>query len=130
MNPNKKAQIRLNETIAVLFIFFVLILFGIIFYYQYQKIAIKEKQEELLASRAMETTLKTLFMPELVCTKGEAQAEDNCLDVIKLHAADETFRKHLGDYYFELFSNVNILRDRRFYKKDKNGYYYIPEAIK
>ncbi len=108
MNPNKKAQIRLNETIAVLFIFFVLILFGIIFFYQYQKIAIKEKQEEMLATRAMETTLKTLFMPELICTKGEAQAEDSCLDVVKLNHADETFQKHLEDYYFELFSFAKI----------------------
>ena len=122
MNPNKKAQIRLNETIAVLFIFFVLILFGIIFYYQYQKIAIKEKQEELLASRAMETTLKTLFMPELVCTKGEAQGEDNCLDVIKLNAADETFQKHLGDYYFELFSFANITV-QELYPHPENIYY-------
>lgn len=122
MNPDKKAQIRLNETIAVLFIFFVLILFGIIFFYQYQKIAIQEKQEEMLASRAMETTLKTLFMPELICTKGEAQAEDSCLDVIKLNHAPETFQKHLGDYYFELFSFANITV-QELYPNPENVYY-------
>jgi hypothetical protein len=30
---------------------------------------------------------------------------------------------------FELFSNKPIIRTRRFYKRDKKGYYYIPEVI-
>ena len=30
----------------------------------------------------------------------------------------------------ELLSNITIPRTRRFYKKDKEGYYYIPEVIK
>jgi hypothetical protein len=106
----KKAQIRLTETIAVLFIFFVLILFGILFYYQYQKIAIKEKQEEILASRAMETTLKVLHLPELICSKGQAEPEDNCFDVLKLNSAGEVFmdKGDSFDYYFDLFSYSKI----------------------
>jgi len=31
---------------------------------------------------------------------------------------------------FELFSGEVILRKKRFYKKDKQGYYYIPEVLK
>ena len=31
---------------------------------------------------------------------------------------------------FELLSNITIPRTRRFYKKDKEGHYYIPEVIK
>jgi len=30
---------------------------------------------------------------------------------------------------FELLSNKLIPRKRRFYKKDKEGYYYIPEIL-
>ena len=30
---------------------------------------------------------------------------------------------------FEMFSNKDISRKRKFYKRDKNGYYYIPECI-
>ena len=30
---------------------------------------------------------------------------------------------------FELLSNITIPRTKRFYKKDKEGYYYIPEVI-
>ncbi|MBT6773919.1 hypothetical protein HOA91_00970 [Candidatus Woesearchaeota archaeon] len=98
----------MNETIAIVFIFFVLILFGIMFFYQYQKVAIKEKNEELLGNRAMDTTLKTLFLPELICTKGEAEPEDNCFDLMKLRYAEKTFTAHLTDYYYEIFSYAKI----------------------
>jgi hypothetical protein len=104
----KKAQIKMTETIAVLFIFFVLILFGIIFYYQYQKVSLVEKQQELVAARAMDTTLKVLFLPELICTKGEAEPEDNCFDMMKLRNVNKTFKEYLTRYYFNLFSYSRI----------------------
>ncbi len=105
---NKAGQIKMTETIAVLFIFFVLITFGIIFYYQYQKVAFKEKQAELFASRAIDTTSLTLFMPELRCTKGEAEPEANCFDLMKLRYVNHTLNQHLADYYFEMFSYAKI----------------------
>jgi hypothetical protein len=104
----KRAQVRMAETIGVLFIFFVLLLFGIIFYYQYQKVAIKERQEEILATRAMDTTLKTLFAPELFCSKGDAEPEANCFDLHKLEHANETFFLHTTDYYYDVFSFSKI----------------------
>ncbi len=104
----KKGQIHLSETIAVLFIFFVLILFGLIFYSKYQQVAIKEKGEELLASRAMDTTLRVLFLPELLCSRGDAEPEDNCIDVLKLRPANETLFNHAEDYYFDLLSYATI----------------------
>ena len=30
----------------------------------------------------------------------------------------------------EIFSGIFIFRKKRFYKRDKQGYYYIPEVIK
>ena len=30
---------------------------------------------------------------------------------------------------YELFSNITIPRTRNFYKRDEQGYYYIPEVI-
>jgi len=35
--------------------------------------------------------------------------------------------RSLGSYY-ELFSGKHIPRKRNFYKRDKQGYYYIPEV--
>lgn len=104
----KKAQIHLTETIAVLFIFFVLILFGIIFYARYQKIALEERQEEALAKRAIDITTRALFLPELICSEGEAEPEDHCFDLMKLRVAKEVFKKYLDKYYFDLFSYATI----------------------
>ena len=104
----------MTETIAVLFIFFILILFGIIFYYQYQKVSFKEKQAELFATRAMDTTLNTLFLPELMCSKGDAEPEANCFDLMKLRHANQTLQTHLVDYYFEMFSYAKITVTRTY----------------
>ena len=35
----------------------------------------------------------------------------------------------INNFVFELFSGKYIPRKKRFYKKDKEGYYYIPELI-
>ncbi len=108
INMTRKGQMQITETIAILFIFFILLLFGIIFYFRYQQSAFQQKQEELLGARAMEATLKALFMPELICSRGEAEPEDNCFDVLKLYPAKVTLQHHLDDYYFEIFSYATI----------------------
>ena len=38
-------------------------------------------------------------------------------------------RNHLG-HTWELLSNEVIRRKRNFYKRDKQGFYYIPELVK
>lgn len=110
MIRTRKAQVRMTETIAVLFIFFVLLLFGMIFYYRYQSTAIQEQKEELLAERAMSTTLRVLFLPELMCTQFTAEPIDNCIDGLKLRQLenDGVIQSHVEDYYFELFSYATV----------------------
>lgn len=103
----KKGQMKMTETIAVIFIFFILVMFGILFFYRYQKISFEEKQEELLSLRAMDTTLKTLFMPEIICTKGDAEAEENCLDMMKVRYSGNVFKKN-ELIYFDIFSYSTI----------------------
>lgn len=105
---SRKGQLQMTETIAILFIFFILLLFGIIFYFRYQKVAFQEKEEELLGARAMENTLKVLFMPELICSRGEAEPEDNCFDVLKLNSTRDTMQEYLEEYYFDIFSYATI----------------------
>ncbi|MBI4983360.1 hypothetical protein HZC32_01845 [Candidatus Woesearchaeota archaeon] len=108
MKSTRKAQLHISETIAVLFIFFILIIFGIVFYYKYQQVALKEEHQKLLADRAIVTTLKVLYSPELKCTKQKAVPEEYCIDMMKLRQANDTFYKHTNDYYFDLFSYAKI----------------------
>ncbi len=105
---NRKAQLQMTETIAVLVIFFILVVFGIVFYYRYQQIAMKERAEELVAAKAIDTAVKTLFLPELICTKGNAEPEDNCFDILKMRSANATFQRHGNNYYFDIFSYSRI----------------------
>ena len=116
----RKGQARMTETISVLFIFFILLLFGIVFYYQYQKIAIKEQQEEQLASRAMEVTLTALFLPELQCSRGEAEPEDNCFDLLKMEHAGMIFQdpQKLNKYYFDIFSYATIIVNQTYPERE------------
>ena len=97
------------ETIAVLFIFFILVALGIAFYSHYQEIIFKEKEEAMLKARAMDVTAKVLFLPELACSRGEAEIISNCVDELKINVAMEAFRNHLSEYYFDLFSYAKIM---------------------
>lgn len=108
MNP--KAQ-QMTETIAVLFIFFILIVFGIIFYAKYQTLALEQKAEETLGKRAIDTSLKALFLPEIACTKSEYDVGNDCVDELKMKAA--AIEEGSGffqdnEYYFDLFSYATI----------------------
>ena len=38
-------------------------------------------------------------------------------------------RNELNGCAYELLSDIQIPRTRNFYKKDKQGYYYIPEVV-
>lgn len=127
---NRQAQIRLTETIAVLFIFFILVGLGIIFYAQYQKVSMKEEQQELAGRKAIEVTLQALFLPELICSKGEAEPEENCVDLMKARKFD-TLTPYFNDYYFDLFSYGRVVvhqlypREERLVLYDKQN----PQAL-
>ncbi len=97
----------MSETIAVLFIFFILVLFGSIFYYKYSEVSFNQQQDELFARRAIDTTTKTLFLPELLCSKGDAEAEQFCFDMMKLKSAESVFADN-KNYYFNMFSYAKI----------------------
>src|SRR3989344_3394602 len=107
----KQAQVRITETIGVMFIFFILIALGLVFYYQYQQYAFKEKEQVLLQTRAVETTLRALFLPELLCSKGEAESEEHCVDMLKAKSFSggiDDPDKDRREYYFNLFSYATI----------------------
>jgi len=108
MKSKTKAQIRMTETIAIMFIFFIIIIFGIIFYSKYQSIAFKEKQKEILQDNAEDITLKTLNLPEITCTKSEYEAEDNCFDILKLNHAQSIIEQNFIEYYSDLFPFAKI----------------------
>ncbi len=104
----KRGQVQMIETITVLFIFFILVAVGIMFYAKYQKSALEDKRQELQVTRASTVALRAAFLPELQCTKGDAEPEEYCIDLIKARSFNPRLRSSFEDYYYDLFSFATI----------------------
>lgn len=84
----KKSQIQMGETIAVLIIFFILIVIGFIFFTRVIKGNIEIEIEESRQLKAVEIAQRASFLPEIQCSE-ENIVTDNCIDILKLEAATE-----------------------------------------
>ena len=109
---NKKSQIKMFETIAVLLIFFVLVGFGLIFYSGIQKQGFQEKQEENFELMAIQTAQLVSFLPELQCS-SDGIITDDCFDILKVEALREIInnpqnQKLKNEYYYDLFGFSSI----------------------
>ncbi|MBI4152424.1 hypothetical protein HY495_01825 [Candidatus Woesearchaeota archaeon] len=109
LKKTKQGQIHITETIAVLFIFFVLLFFGLVFYYKYVDVSAKEQLAENLERRAVDSTTRFIFLPEVQCTQRELPPFPYCLDLLKLSAFKDVLSGDaLDEYYFHLFSFAKI----------------------
>ena len=128
MKISKKAQIRMTETVSVLFIFFILVAFGMIFYGKYQEGALVEKEEAIFVKRAQDITTKLLYLPEITCTRGDSEAEAFCFDLMKVRSANKILE---DDYYFDIFSYARITINQTYPHKDDDIIIYerIPQKI-
>lgn len=104
----RKAQIQIGETIAVLFVFFVLIVIGFIFYVKIIKGNIESEKEELSQLRSVGIAQKVMFLPELQCSEDNVVI-DNCIDLLKLDSAKAVMKEN-EVYYYDLleFSDISI----------------------
>ncbi len=129
MKLSKKAQIRMTETVSVLFIFFILVAFGMLFYGKYQEGAVLEKEEELFVKKAQDITTKLIYLPEIACTRGDSEAEAFCFDLMKLRSAGQVLE---DDYYFDIFSFARITINQTYPKKEEDIIIYerLPNEIK
>lgn len=105
----KKSQIKMTETIGILVIFFILLLFGIIFYAQYQKSSIKKQETLFLEKQAVGASLKTVFLQEIRCE--ETETTGTCIDLYKLDILKDKILVPDSDYrnyYSNIFYGMKI----------------------
>ncbi|MBW2993068.1 hypothetical protein KY317_00665 [Candidatus Woesearchaeota archaeon] len=106
----KKSQIKMTETIGILVIFFILLLFGIIFYAQYQKSSIKKQETLFLEKQAVASSLKTIFLQEIRCE--ETETTGTCIDLYKLHMLkakiEDDEEKDYKNYYSNVFYGMKV----------------------
>ncbi len=106
MKTNRKAQIKMFETIAILIVFFFLVAFGMVFYSQMQKSGMKSEFEEIYELRSMNTVQLVNYLPEIQCS-SENIVTDNCFDIVKLEAFEEVSEDNKL-FYHNLFYYSNI----------------------
>lgn len=138
----KSGQIQMIETIGVLFVFFLLLGFGLIFYGGYRQDQIKklssEKDElELITAAQIIST-----MPELKCSE-ENSITENCYDLVAVEALSNLMNDVNGFmspnnpysriYYVTTFKSANItigIYDERNNSMNKHNIYYNREPGK
>jgi hypothetical protein len=102
----KKSQIQMLETIMVLVVFFILVIFGFIFYSKVLKSDIKNEKEENAQLGAIKIAQRASSLPELACSDGTV-AIDNCIDIGKLEAVLNIMNENEA-HYFDKFSFSKI----------------------
>ena len=105
---NKKSQIQIGETVAVLFIFFILIVIGLVFYLRVAKTNLESDIEESQQLNSIGIAQRIMFLPELQCSEDNI-IKENCIDELKLNFAAKLMQENQL-YYFDIFefSDINI----------------------
>ena len=102
----------MGESVAILFIFFVLLVFGFVFYMNVMKGSAKVDIEENIELKAIGIAQRASFLPELQCSEENVRVE-NCIDLLKLEAAADLLRSN-NIYYYDIFEFSDIRVDRIF----------------
>lgn len=104
----KLGQIQMMETIVVLFIFFILVVMGFVFYAKILKGNLEQQKEESIQLNAIEVAQRASSLPELQCSEDNI-VSDNCIDRLKLEAASEIMQQN-DVYYYDrlLFSKITV----------------------
>lgn len=105
-----KSQIQIGETIAVLLVFFVLVIVALIFYTKVFKGEIESEKEELLQLNSIGIAQRITFLPELQCSEDNIII-DNCIDILKLDSSQKIMKQNEA-YYYDLleFSDINVFQ--------------------
>jgi len=104
---NNKGQLQIQETILVIFIFIILIMFGLVFFYKVQSASIANEFNSFQLNKLSIDFITLGDLPEFSCSK--AGIKESCIDSTKLIAFialnnDEKYK----NYYFERFGYKNI----------------------
>lgn len=102
-----RSQIKMFETIAILFVFFMLLSLGFIFYTRVQKTTIAAESEESAALNAIDISQQASFLHDIQCTTDNIP-KDDCVDVEKVIALSSISEENI-QYYYNLFGFSTII---------------------
>ena len=98
----------MTETIIILFIFFILLVFAIVFFARIQGAQTEKAVSKDVSGRALQVLQKVLFLPEIQCSTSLSETS-SCYDEYSVQAlARVASRGENALYYSDLFGNSNI----------------------
>ncbi|MBR9699306.1 hypothetical protein GOV09_02530 [Candidatus Woesearchaeota archaeon] len=106
MRIRKKGQIQMMETIVVLFIFFIIVILGLVFYTRIAKSSLAEKLDQYEELSKIQVAQIASSLPELQCSQDNI-VKSNCVDLLKVEAATTVMSNNAADY-FDLFAFSRI----------------------
>lgn len=116
---SQKAQIQMGESVAIIVIVLILIIFGLVFFSKLKAININEKSDFFDELDAITTAHIAYSLPETTCSLAEVP-DYGCVDMLKFielskminESLHEVGDKHIYFYYRELFGTAKISLER------------------
>ena len=102
----RKTQIQMMETIAVLAVFFILVVLGFVFYSNSINDKYAVDNSEIVQLNAVKISQRISSLPELQCSQDNIIL-DNCIDELKLNVFHDVVTDN-KIHYFDLFSFSRI----------------------
>src|SRR3989338_9039181 len=118
----KKSQIQMAETIAVLFVFFILIAVGFMFYGRVILCNVQSQKDEFVQLQSISIAQRAMFLPELQCSEDIVEEITGCIDLFKIEASQDIIAQN-SRYYYDLFEFSNITL-KQIYPNENNWVIY------
>lgn len=115
----KKSQLKMFETIAVLVVFFFILVIGLMFYSSAERKSLGKTADEFKQMKDVEKAQLIAYLPELECPT--TLETENCIDLYKVLVAKDIFNDK--DYYYDIFGYSTIT----IYDMDDNDYLIYDE---
>ncbi len=118
----RKAQIQMGENVIILFIFFILLVFAVVFFTRLQNTKTQQKISEDVEGKALEIAQRIAFLPEVQCTKDNAEVFSGCYDRYSLQGMSdlrEEGKREYIDYYYDIFGFSTITVTTLFPKQEQ-----------
>lgn len=101
---DRLAQIKMGETIAIMFIFFILLVVGAVFYMNMQRATVSQDIAEAYELRAVELSQIISFLPEAQCTEANV-VTPSCFDIYKLIGLSKVTNQSLNPEAHLMYAN-------------------------
>lgn len=111
MRPSTKGQIQIGETIAVIVVFMILLVFALVWYSQSSQASQLIEQDKAYRLELLEMAKVVMNMPEIQCSVASSQ-DTTCMDYYRLHAVALQNSPDASEEYREEYLS-QFLADRR-----------------